>query len=331
MRATWNQAQAWIDKNPRMFRAIVLVVACLLPLIIGRWYRGLLTQVLIFAMFAMSLDLLLGYTGLPSFGHAAYFGTGAYVLAFMASSNERAFNLTSNLLITIPTAVIIAGLVALIIGFFAIRTSGTYFLMTTLAAAQMLFSVINRWSEVTGGTDGLTGVQNARLGFGSFAIEFSPFRDSPAFYYLILVIFVIVWVLLRRIIDSPFGWTLQGIRENEDRMLALGYNTFRYKLAAFTIAGAFAGLAGVLNAHFFTQATPDTLFWATSGEAMIAIIIGGPGTLVGALIGSTIVELFPLLISSYTERWQLLQGIVFILFVMFVPNGIWGYLKKGKN
>jgi len=169
------------------------------------------------------------------------------------------------------------------------------------------------------------------LGFGSFALEFSPFRNSPAFYYLVLVIFVIVWVLLRRIIDSPFGWTLQGIRENEDRMLALGYNTFRYKLAAFTIAGAFAGLAGVLNAHFFTQATPDTLFWATSGEAMIAIIIGGPGTLAGALIGSTIVELFPLLISSYTERWQLLQGIVFILFVMFVPNGIWGYLKGGKR
>lgn len=324
VKSLWEQGRAWANQNQRLVIALLLLVALAYPFIVKSYYRSLMTEVLLFAIFAMSLDLLLGYTGLPSFGHAAYFGVGAYSVAFIASTNERAFDLTSNLLFTMPVVMLISTLFALVIGFFAIRTSGTYFLMITLAAAQMLFSIVNRWSDVTGGTDGLSGVANPVLGLGPLSIEFSPFQNS--FYYLTLILFVLSWMVMRRIINSPFGWTLQGIRENEGRMKALGYNTFRYKIAVFAIGGAFAGLAGLLSAHFFKNATPETLFWATSGEAMIALIIGGPGTLIGALIGSFVVKLFPLLVSSYTERWELLQGLLFIAFVVFVPNGIWGYL-----
>lgn len=329
VKSLWVEGRAWAKENQRLVIALLLLVGLAYPFIVKSYYRSLMTEVLLFAIFAMSLDLLLGYTGLPSFGHAAYFGVGAYSVAFIASTNERAFDLTSNLLFTIPIVLLISTLFALGIGFFAIRTSGTYFLMITLAAAQMLFSIVNRWTDVTGGTDGLSGVANPMLGFGPLSIEFSPFQNS--FYYLTLILFVLSWLIMQRIINSPFGWTLQGIRENEGRMKALGYNTFRYKIAVFAIAGAFAGLAGLLSAHFFKNATPETLFWATSGEAMIALIIGGPGTLIGALIGSFIVKLFPLLVSSYTERWELLQGLLFIAFVVFVPNGIWGYLTSDAS
>jgi branched-chain amino acid transport system permease protein len=329
VKSLWEQGRTWASQNQRLVIVLLLLLAMAYPFIVRAYYRSLMTEVLLFAIFAMSLDLLLGYTGLPSFGHAAYFGVGAYSVAFIASTNQRAFDLTSNLLLTIPVVVVISALFALVIGFFAIRTSGTYFLMITLASGQMLFSIVNRWSEVTGGTDGLSGVVNPVIGLGPLSIEFSPFQNS--FYYLTLILFVLSWLVMRRIINSPFGWTLQGIRENEGRMKALGYNTFRYKLAVFAIAGAFAGLAGLLSAHFFKNATPETLFWATSGEAMIALIIGGPGTLSGALIGSLVVKLFPLLVSSYTERWKLLQGLLFIAFVVFVPNGIWGYLTGDSS
>ena len=305
---------------------LVILIAIAYPSFVKSYYRSLMTEVLIFAIFAMSLDLLLGYTGLPSFGHAAFFGLGAYTAAFIASNNMRALDLTSNLFVTLPAVIIVTALFGLIIGYFAIRTSGIYFLMITLAAAQMLFSVASRWSNVTGGSDGMSGVQNIVVGIGPMSYEFSAFR--PDFYYLVLGFAVIVWLILRGIVNSPFGWTLQGIRENESRMKALGYNTFRFKLAAFVIAGACAGVAGLLSAHFFKNATPISLSLNTSGEAMIALIIGGAGTLAGPIIGSAVVKMFPLIVSSYIERWRMVEGFLFIAFVLFAPNGVLGMLKN---
>lgn len=324
-----NRYRQWLKQNQTLIAIVLIVVAAVYPLFVKSYYRSLMTEVLIFAIFAMSLDLLLGYTGLPSFGHAAFFGLGAYTVAFMASSNSRALDLTSNLIITLPVVVTVAALFALFVGFFAIRTSGIYFLMITLAAAQMLFSVASRWTEVTGGSDGLSGVQNVVVGIGPIGYEFSAFQTN--FYYLVLFFTVIVWLTLKQIVNSPFGWTLQGIRENEARMKALGYNTFRFKLAAFVIAGSFAGVAGLFSAHFFKNATPETLVLTTSGEAMIALIIGGTSTLVGPIIGSAVVKMFPLIISSYVERWQTLEGLLFIAFVLFAPNGIWGWFTRGDR
>ena len=324
-------SRAWYQQNRRWVLIVIFLLAVIFPFFSPIYYRSVIIEVMIFGLFAMSLDLLLGYTGMPSFGHAAYFGLGAYGAAFIASSDARALNLTSNLLVTIPIVVLIVSLFALFVGFFAIRTSGIYFLMTTLAAAQMLFSIFIRWSDVTGGSDGLQSVANAEIGIGPLSYAFSPLRIP---YYFLTLAFLFSWYLMRRIINSPFGWTLKGIRENEGRMKALGYNTFNYKLAAFVIAGAFAGLAGVLQAHFFKGATPTILSLTTSGDSMIALVIGGSGSLIGGLLGSFVVKMFPLVVSSYTERWQLFEGLVFILFVMFAPNGIWGMLtgwRGGKN
>jgi branched-chain amino acid transport system permease protein len=236
-----------------------------------------------------------------------------------------ALNLTANLLVILPAVIVGTALIALAIGFFALRTSGIYFLMVTLAFAQMLFSIAIRWSGVTGGSDGLAGVARPTIGLmESLSYTFSS-RES--FYYLVLLFFIFSYWLLRRIINSPFGWTLRGIRENEDRMRALGYNTFRFKMAAFVIAGVFAGISGMLLVQFFRHAAPENLYWTVSGQVMVMIIVGGTGTLIGPVLGAMVVRLFPLFVSSYTDRWESLLGLLFILFVLFAPKGIMGVLR----
>jgi branched-chain amino acid transport system permease protein len=193
--------------------------------------------------------------------------------------------------------------------------------MVTLAFAQMLYSVAINWSAVTGGSDGLAGVPRPSLGFGPLSLSFG---SRQSFYYLILGAALLAWWLLRRIINSPFGWTLRGIRENEARMRALGYNTFRFKMAAFIIAGALAGLAGLLFAHSQFIASPENLYWTTSGQVMIMVIVGGAGTLSGPIFGAATVRLLRNYISSATDRWETLMGVVFILFVLFARRGIMG-------
>lgn len=315
-------------EHRRVLIGIVLLVALIFPLVARTYFVSLAIEVLIFAMFAMSLDLLLGYTGLLSFGHAAFFGLGAYILAYVSSRSERALDLTSNLLITMPLVVIGVALAAVVIGFFALRTRGIYFLMVTLAFSQMLFSIAISWSRVTGGSDGLAGVPAPSIGIGPLEYVFDT---RASFYYLTLFFFLAAWWLLRRIVASPFGWTLRGIRENEARLRALGYNTFRYKLAAFVIAGAFAGIAGALLAHLFGIASPENLYWTHSGEVMIMLIIGGAGTLTGPILGAATVRLLRTFASSYTERWETVLGLVFILFVLTAPRGILGLLRGGSE
>jgi branched-chain amino acid transport system permease protein len=322
------RAQEWAGQRRPWLLALLLVVALAWPFVIRPYYLSLTIDILIFTIFAMSLDLLLGYTGLPSFGHAAFFGLGGYLVAYIAGSNAPALGLTSNLFLTVPFVMLVTALVALGVGFFVLRTSDIYFLMITLAFAQMLFSIAIRWSGVTGGSDGLAGVERPAIGFGPLTYHFIS-RES--FYFLTVMLFLAAYWTLRRIVNSPFGWTLRGIRENEQRMRALGYATFRHKMAAFAIAGAFAGLAGMLLVHSLRQAAPEYLYWTTSGEVMIMLIVGGAGTLTGPLIGATIVRLFPLLISSYVDRWQTLEGFVFVAFVLFAPRGLIGLWHQLRN
>ncbi len=301
---------------------LLAVVAVLYPYLVRPYHLSLAIEVLIFAIFAMSLDILLGYTGLVSFGHAAFFGLGAYLVAYTT------IGLTNNLAVTLPVVVVGTALAALVAGFFAIRTSGIYFLMVTLAFAQMLFSIAIRWSSVTGGSDGLSGVSRPAIGVGPLSYTFD---SRTSFYYLVLAFFLLSWWVLRRIVDSPFGWTLRGIRENEQRMLALGYNTFRYKMAAFVIAGVFAGIAGMLLAQFFRHAAPENLYWTTSGQVMIMLIVGGTGTLTGPILGAAVIRLLPNYLSTYTDRWQTVLGLTFILFVLFAPQGIMGLIQRFRQ
>lgn len=325
------KVRGWVSRRRPWLLVALGLAAIIWPYLasaIKPFYLSLTIDFLIFAIFAMSLDLLLGYTGLPSFGHAAFFGLGAYVLAYVASRSDLALNLTSNLLVTLPIVMVVTALVALLIGFFALRTSGIYFLMITLAFAQMLFSIAIRWSGVTGGSDGLPGVARPTIGVGPLSYSFG---SRTSFYFLVLIFFVGSYWALRRIVNSPFGWTLRGIRENEHRMQALGVRTFRYKMAAFAISGAFGGLAGMLFAYYLRGASPEMLHWSTSGEVLIMLIIGGPGTLIGPMLGAGIIRGFSLLISSYTERWETLMGLLFIAFVLYAPQGIVGMLRQKEE
>ena len=209
---------------------IIVVLAVAAPYIANTYTISLLIEVLIFSIFAMSLNLLVGYTGLPSFGHAAFFGLGAYINAYISGVNDLTLNLTNNILLTLPIVVIGTGTIALIIGSLALRTDGIYFLMITLAFAQMLFSVAMRWSAVTGGSDGLIGIPRPEIDLGVWKYSF---ESRTAFYYFVVTTFVAIYFGLHNIIHSPFGLALKGINSNQMRMQALGYKTLHYKIGVF--------------------------------------------------------------------------------------------------
>ena len=292
--------------------AVLVAAVAAFPLVAGNYPVKLLQEILIWGIFAMSLDLLMGYAGMVSFGHSAFFGIGGYVAALTLVNSP---GLVSALLL--PAAA--AALGALVIGFFSIRVSGVYFIMLTLAFSQMFYAVAFQAAWL-GAEDGLVGVPRPSvLGWG--------LASPAAFHAYLLVIVALCTLFLWRIVRSPFGHVLRGIHENEARMEAVGYAVDRYKLVAFVIAGVFAGLAGSLYAQFNGSITPDAFFWKTSGEALLMVIIGGTGTLGGPVLGAAAFILLQSLVSTYTERWMLILGGTFILFVLFAPGGIVGALR----
>jgi branched-chain amino acid transport system permease protein len=292
--------------------AVVVAALALFPLGAGNYPVKLLQEILIWGIFAMSLDLLMGYAGMVSFGHSAFFGIGGYVAALALA---RSPGLVSALLLP----AIAAGLAALVIGFFSIRVSGVYFIMLTLAFSQMFYAYAFQVSWL-GAEDGIVGIPRPAVP----GIDLGGIRS---FHGYLLALFVVAAVALWRVVQSPFGHVLRGIHENEARMEAVGYAVDRYKLLAFVIAGVFAGLAGSLYAQFNGSITPDAFFWTTSGEALLMVIIGGTGTLGGAVLGAAAFILLQSLVSTYTERWMLILGVTFILFVLFAPGGIVGALR----
>jgi len=291
---------------------LVAVALALFPLGAGSYPVKLLQEILIWGIFAMSLDLLMGYAGMVSFGHSAFFGIGGYVAALALAKNP---GLVSALVLP-PLA---AGLAALVIGFFSIRVSGVYFIMLTLAFSQMFYAYTFQVSWL-GAEDGIVGIPRPALP----GVDLTNLRT---FHGYLLTLVVAVALILGRVVRSPFGHVLRGIHENEARMEALGYAVDRYKLLAFVIAGVIAGAAGSLYAQFNGSITPDAFFWTTSGEALLMVIIGGTGTLGGALLGAAAFILLQSLVSTYTERWMLILGTTFILFVLFAPGGIVGVLR----
>ena len=291
------------------FAAVVAALA-LFPLGAGPYPVKLLQEILIWGIFAMSLDLLMGYAGMVSFGHSAFFGVGGYVAAL-----ARSPGLASALVLP----AVAAGLAALVIGFFSIRVGGVYFIMLTLAFSQMFHAYTFQVSWL-GAEDGLVGIP--RPAVPGFALA-----SLGGFHAYLLVLVVLTALVLWRVVHSPFGHVLRGIHENEARMRAVGYAVDRYKLAAFVIAGVVAGVAGSLYTQFNGSITPDAFFWKTSGEALLMVIIGGTGTLGGAMLGAAAFILLQSLVSTYTERWMLILGATFILFVLFVPGGLVGALR----
>jgi branched-chain amino acid transport system permease protein len=294
---------------------LTILVLAVLPYLISTYYLGLVSEILIFAVFAMSLDLLIGYTGMASLGHAAYFGVGAYAVGLLA------IKLHWSVWSALPAALIVVALVATLFGLLALRTRGSYFLMITLALSQVAWGIAFGWRSLTGGDDGLPNLPRPELGAG-----WSLAGDQPFYFFILLLVGAAV-LLLIQVATSPFGFALRGIRESETRMQALGYDVWRYKFAAFIIAAVFAGLAGALYAYYNRFVSPDYLGVFRSAEVLLMVILGGAGTLVGPAIGAAVIVLLENVISAYTERWLTVIGTIYILVALFAPNGIIGFVR----
>lgn len=286
---------------------VVLAVLAALPLGLSEYYVSLATKMIILALFAMSLDLLLGYAGLASLGHAAFFGVSAYAAALLVLRAEW------NPWLGLVAGVALATLTGAVYGFLALRARGTYFLMITLALAQVLWGIAFGWRTMTGGDDGLPNVPRPEV-----------VADTLRFYYFSVLVVGIGAVLLLCIVRSPFGYALRGIRESETRMLALGYDAWRYKYLAFVLAAAFAGLAGAMYAYYNKFVGIDYLHVVRSAEALLMVILGGAGTLVGPAIGAALIVLLENVISNYTQRWLLVLGAIYVVVTLLAPKGLVG-------
>ncbi len=301
-------------------RAVLIAVFFALlagfPQLDQEFYTELVTRVMILSMFAISLDLLVGYTGLISFGHAAWFGMGGYVFALLGTK----YRITDSLWLTLPAAMLVTAGAAFLVGLFVLRTRGMFFIMVTLAFAQIFYFFFHDVKALGGSSDGmnLRGKPSTALG-GWVPFELS---DTNTLYYFVLVLMAALLLFMALLLRSPLGRALQGIRENEHRMEAIGFPVFRYKLAAFTIAGGFAGLAGYLFAVLNSAVNPEMLSWHQSADVLLMLILGGMGQLWGGLIGAFTFVLLQELLSSFTKLWHLWLGIAIVLIVLFLPGGM---------
>jgi branched-chain amino acid transport system permease protein len=294
-----------------------VALLALLPWLLARHQLSILTELLVFGLFAMSLDLLMGYTGLVSFGHAAYFGLGAYGSALLL------LHWAVPLPLALAGGALLAAALAWPVGYLCTRSSGIYFGMLTLAFAQLLYTLAFKWRDLTGGSDGLTGVPKTPLWPGG------PATAGPyAYYYLVLLVFALAFAACRGLVGSPFGRALQAIRENERKFATLGQDPRRFKVIVFVVAAFFAGLAGALFAPFRGFASPEVMFWVLSGQALMMVIVGGLGTLAGPVVGAMVFLLLQEVVSSYSEHWMLLNGAIFVVVVVFFPGGLLGTLRR---
>jgi branched-chain amino acid transport system permease protein len=285
-----------------------------------QFYIGLASRLLIFALAATSLNLILGFGGMVSLGHAAYFGAGAYTVGILMQHNVVSG------LISWPVAVLVGGLFALLIGAISLRTKGVYFIMITLAFAQMMYYIFVSL-KAYGGEDGLNLPSRSVIGL--------DLSSDTAFYYVVLTLFSGSLLVVYRLVNSRFGRVIQAIRENEPRMEAIGYPVFRYKLVCFVIAGALASLAGALMANQNMMVTPNLLHWTQSGSLMVMVILGGVGYLSGGILGAVVMLLLEEILAGYTIHWQLALGCILLLVVLALPNGLASIVdrisQRGRN
>ena len=294
---------------------IILLLLVILPLFLSAYPLTLLTQALIYAILAMSLDLLLGYTGLASLGHAAYLGVGAYSVGVLTTQYG------ANFWVTLAVGVLLAMVVAAVFGLVALRATGVYFLMITLALGMVVWGLAHRWVSLTQGDNGIPGIPRPDLG-----LPWSLARAMP-FYYFVLAGFLLAFWILRVIVCSPFGQSLVGIRESESRMRTLGYHVWLHKYVGFVIAGALGGFCGVLWAYYNGFVSPGDVELATSVEVLLMVALGGRGTLVGPAVGAGVIVLLKNFVSVYTQRWLLILGVVYVLTIIYAPEGIVGAVK----
>ena len=282
------------------------------------FYTGLFARIMVFAIAAVSLDLILGYGGLVSFGHAAYLGIGAYAVGILS------YHGITDGIVHFATAFFAAAIAALVIGFVSLRTSGVYFIMITLAFGQMVYFVGIGLNEY-GGDDGLNIARHSDFGA---ALNLGR---PVVFYYFAHGLLLLFLFLGNRILQSRFGMLLQGVKSNERRMIALGFPTFRYKLTAFVMAGAVCGIAGALFANLTLFVSPSIMHWTRSGEIMMMVILGGLGSLVGPVFGAAAYLILESVLSRLTEHWQVVLGPILILVVLFSKTGLYGIFALSRR
>jgi len=302
---------------------ILIVVAALVALVVvmqfaSSFVRLVILQALVFGILAMSLDVLLGYTGLPSLGQAAYLGMGAYLTAILTT--RYGFGLDWTFWILIVLGILLGAVTAALFGLFAIRASGVYFLMITLALGQCVWGLAYRWNSLTGGDNGIN-----LPGRPKFGIDLA---NDMTYFYVVFGFFVATLGALYLLVKSPFGRSLVGIRESELRMRTLGYNTWLHKYIAFIVAGGFGGLAGVLWAFLNGLVGPEDVVLTTSVDALLMAVLGGPGTLIGGAIGAAVVVFIREYLSTLVEWWQYVLGGVYVLTILYLPGGLMGIPER---
>ena len=292
--------------------AAVVAVAVFLPAMASEYITILATRALIFSIAAFSLNILIGYTGLGHIGHAAFFAIGGYTTAILATRAHAPFSLT------LPAAIVLTTAASAVAALLLLRATGLFFLIISLAIAMCIWGLIYRWVSMTGGDNGIREIPRPDIGLPW------DLANTNDFYYFILLFFAICLALMVLIIKSPYGKTLMGIRDDENRMRVLGYNVWLHKYLAMIIASAFAGLAGNLYAYYNTFIAPSIADLGTCMDFVLMVIIGGPGTLPGALIGALIIVFLKELVSVYTARWVIFLGMAYIITGLYAPEGITG-------
>jgi len=278
------------------------------------FYLRFTTELLVLGLFALSVDIIMGYTGLVSLGPAAFFGVGAY------AGGLTLLNLANSIWLALLVALVLSGVAAWVIGYLSIRIRGVYFAMLTLAFAEMFHELAFNWQSLTGGSDGLAGVPRPDIGIGPFVLSLA---DPYVCFYFVLAVVILIYYGCVRLVNSPFGRILQAIRDNEERIEFIGYDVRAFKRRSFVISGMIGGVSGCLFA-LVRFVDPGILHWFTSAEALVMNLFGGMGTLYGPIIGAFAFLFARDLISSYTEHWRIILGIVFVAFVLYSPQGIVG-------
>jgi len=286
---------------------LALTALAIMPAVAPPYLLSLATLILIYALLAMSVDILAGYAGRTPLCHGAIFGTATYVAMYYVTTAG------GNPWLALPVGIAAALGVSLVFSVLAVRTNGVYFLLLTLALGMIVWGVCQRWTSVSGGENGIRG--NARP---------AMLADPSAFYYFVLAVGALSTYAIWRFVRSPFGLSLKGIRESESRMRSLGYNTTRHLLLGFLFSGLVAGLSGVLYAYFNSYVSPSSVALAQSVKGLLMVIVGGVGTLFGGIVGSAVIIVLENIVSSFTERWSMVLGALFVLTMIFAPEGILG-------